>query len=68
MNYNLFFNKYLSLSQLMQKTPVYKGSRAFLAGAKGSRRFTSLSQNRCETFVKRQKREKGLESPVDRGV
>ena len=52
----------------MQKTPVYKGSRAFLAGAKGSRRFTSLSQNRCETFVKRQKREKGLESPVDRGV
>ena len=52
----------------MQKTPVYKGSRVFPACAKGRRRFTSLSQNRCETFVKRQKREKGLESPVDRGV
>ena len=52
----------------MQKTPVYKGSRVFPACAKGSRRFTSLSQNRCETFVKRQKRGKGLESPVDRGV
>ena len=52
----------------MVKVPVNRGLRAVLAGAKGSRRFTSLSQNRCETFVKRQKRGKGLESPVDRGV
>ena len=35
----------LSLSQPMLKVPVYKGSRAFPAGAKGRRRFTSLSQN-----------------------
>jgi len=52
----------------MLKAPVNKGSRAFPAGAKGRRRFTSLSQTRCETFVKRQKREKGLGSPVNRGL
>jgi len=58
----------LSPSQLLLKVPVNKGSRAFPAGAKGRRRFTSLSQTGCETFVKRQKREKGLESPVNRGL
>ena len=58
----------LSLSQPMLKVPVYKGSRAFLACEKGRRRFTSLSQIWCETFVKRQKWEKSWESPVNRGV
>jgi hypothetical protein len=63
------FKKSLSLSQLMLKVPVNKGSRVFPAGAKGRRRFTSLSHKPgCETFVKRQKREKGLESPVNRGM
>jgi hypothetical protein len=62
------FKKSLSPSQLLLKVPVNKGSRAFPAGAKGRRRFTSLSQTRCETFVKRQKPEKGLESPVNRGL
>ena len=52
----------------MQEVPVYRGSRAFLACERGRRRFTSLSQIWCETFVKRQKREKALESPVDREV
>ena len=52
----------------MQEVPVHRGSRAFLACEKGRRRFTSLSQIWCETFVKRQKREKALESPVDREV
>ena len=52
----------------MQEVPVNRGSRAFLACEKGRRRFTSLSQIWCETFVKRQKREKALESPVDREV
>jgi len=37
------FKKSLSLSQMMLKVPVNKGSRAFPAGAKGRRRFTSLS-------------------------
>ena len=36
--------KSLSLSQLILKAPVNKGSRAFPAGAKGRKRFTSLSQ------------------------
>ena len=62
------FKNYPSPSPLAKKVPVNRGSRAVLAGAKGSRRFTSLSQIWCETFVKRQKQEKGLESPVDRGV
>jgi len=60
--------KLLSLSQLMLKVPVNKGSRVFPAGAKGRRRFTSLSQTRCETFVKRQKQGKGLKGPVNRGL
>jgi hypothetical protein len=67
-NLKMIFKKYLSLSQLMQEVPVNRGSRAFLACEKGRRRFTSLSQIWCETFVKRQKREKALESPVDREV
>jgi hypothetical protein len=62
------FKKLLSLSQLMLKVPVNKGSRVFPAGAKGRRRFTSLSQTRCETFVKRQKQGKGLKGPVNRGL
>ena len=66
--WKMIFKKYLSLSQLMQEVPVNRGSRAFLACEKGRRRFTSLSQIWCETFVKRQKREKGLESPVNRGL
>jgi hypothetical protein len=44
-NQKTLFKKSLSLSQPMLKVPVYKGSRAFPAGAKGRRRFTSLSQN-----------------------
>ena len=52
----------------MLKVPVYSGSRAFPAGAKGGKRFTSLSQNRYETFVKRQKQKEGLESPVNKGL
>ena len=56
----------LSPSPLMLKVPVNKGSRVFPAGAKGRRRFTSLSQNWCETFVKRQKLKNSLESPVER--
>ena len=63
-----FFKKSLSLSQLMQEVPVNRGSRVFLACAKERRRFTSLSQILCETFVKRQKWEKSWESPVNRGV
>ena len=62
------FKNYPSPSPLAKKVPVNRGLRAVLAGAKGSRRFTSLSQIWCETFVKRQKQEKGLESPVDRGL
>jgi hypothetical protein len=62
------FKKSLSPSQMMLKVPVNKGSQAFPAGAKGRRRFTSLSQTWCETFVKRQKPEKGLKSPVNRGL
>jgi hypothetical protein len=65
---NSFFKKNVSLSHPVLKVPVDRGSRAFPAGAKGRRRFTSLSQTGCETFVKRQKREKGLESPVNRGL
>ena len=64
----LVFKKNPSPSPLKRKVPVNRGLRAVLAGAKGSRRFTSLSQIWCETFVKRQKQEKGLESPVDRGL
>jgi len=33
------FKKSLSLSQPMLKVPVYKGSRAFPAGAKGAQTF-----------------------------
>ena len=62
------FKNYPSPSPLAKKVPVNRGLRAVLAGAKGSRRFTSLSQIWCETFVKRQKQEKGMESPVDRGL
>ena len=58
--------KSLSLSQLILKAPVNKGSRAFPAGAKGRKRFTNVSHQACESDVKRQKREKGLESPVNR--
>jgi hypothetical protein len=64
----LLFKKFPSPSPLKRKVPVNRGSQAFPAGAKGSKRFTSLSQIWCETFVKRQKREKALESPVDREV
>jgi hypothetical protein len=56
----------LSLSQPMLKVPVNKGSRAFPAGAKGRKRFTNVSHQACESDVKRQKREKGLKSPVNR--
>ena len=51
--------KILSPSHSVLKVPVNRGSRAFPVGAKGSRRFTSLSQRlhrttptRCESGVK----------------
>ena len=53
------FKKILSPSHTVLKVPVNRGSRAFPVGAKGSRRFTSLSQKlhwttptRCESGVK----------------
>ena len=55
----MVFKKNLSLSHSVLKVPVDRGSRAFPAGAKARRRFTSLSQNlhrtspaRCESGVK----------------
>ena len=57
------FKKSLSLSQPMLKAPVNKGSRVFPAGAKGRRRFTSLSQNWVWNVCETSKARKGAGKP-----
>ena len=47
------------------QSPLFKG---VLGVWRARGRFTLLSQTRCETFVKRQKPEKGQESPENKGL